>query len=229
MWDPSNEQLQQFIELQSLLREWNELVNLTRLLEGDEFWISQVFDSLWPLREELKNPNQLRKCIDVGTGCGLPGIAVAIALPSSKITLIDAAKRKTSALSAITASLGLTSQISIKTERVEVVGQDPIYRGQFDLAMARAVASAPVVAEYLIPLLKPEGEALIYRGQWNSADERILGKALITLQGKINKIHECELPNQKGIRHLIRIGPKATCPSQFPRKIGIPAKRPLGY
>ena len=100
-WHPSTEQLDQLATLQVLLREWNEKVNLTRLVEGDDYWINQVFDSLWPLAAELKTPHQTRTCIDVGTGGGFPGLAIAIALPGSQMTLLDSVGRKTAAVEAM--------------------------------------------------------------------------------------------------------------------------------
>ena len=78
-WQPNDTQLSQLKELQVLLRDWNSRVNLTRLVENEEFWIAQVFDSLWPLEHELSTPDLTRRCIDVGTGGGFPGLAVAIA------------------------------------------------------------------------------------------------------------------------------------------------------
>jgi len=56
-WQPNDTQLSQLKELQSLLRHWNSRVNLTRLVENEEFWIAQVFDSLWPLKHELRAPD----------------------------------------------------------------------------------------------------------------------------------------------------------------------------
>jgi len=86
-WKPTQTQLDQFIQLQELLREWNKRINLTRLVDGDDFWIAQVCDSLLPLHEELQYPNLSQKYIDIGSGCGFPGIARAIAMPNSNIPL----------------------------------------------------------------------------------------------------------------------------------------------
>ena len=146
-WQPSTEQLDQLAMLQDLLREWNEKVNLTRLVDGDDYWINQVFDSLWPLAAELKTPHQPRTCIDVGTGGGFPGLAIAIALPGSQMTLLDSVGRKTAAVEAMASRLGLADRVAVRTERIETTGRDRACRGRFDLAMARAVAAAPVVAE----------------------------------------------------------------------------------
>ena len=94
-WEPTKKQLTQFIQLQELLRVWNKKTNLTRLVEGDDFWTSQVCDSLLPLHEELQCPELSHKYIDIGSGCGFPGIAIAIAMPNSNITLLDSSSKKT--------------------------------------------------------------------------------------------------------------------------------------
>jgi 16S rRNA (guanine527-N7)-methyltransferase len=88
-WQPSPAQEQSLGDLQEQLRQWNSKLNLTRLVEDDDFWIAQVFDSLWPLVGRLNGPPSPLRCVDVGTGGGFPGLAVAIALPEARLTLID--------------------------------------------------------------------------------------------------------------------------------------------
>ena len=227
-WHPSSDQLEQMITLQVLLRQWNTKVNLSRLVEGDDYWITQVFDSLWPLKCELESPQQPRHCIDVGTGGGFPGLAVAIALPGAQITLVDSVGHKTAAVTAMVATLGLTSRVMVRTERAELTGQDPSCRGMFDLAMARAVSTAPVIAEYLVPLLKPDGEALLFRGQWNTNDKQDLAKALKLLKADLIKVERRELPSNRGIRHQLRLRATLPCPATYPRRVGVPTKNPLG-
>ena len=165
-WQPSAQQQEQFSQLQRELRQWNSRLNLTRLVEGADFWIAQVFDSLWPLRPLLQEePEGSPEVIDVGTGGGFPGLAVAIALPQARLTLVDSVGRKVEAVRAMAADLGLASRVQLRCERVERTGQAVATRGRFDWALARAVARAPVVAEYLMPLLRPEGGALQWGGR----------------------------------------------------------------
>lgn len=227
-WTPSTEQLQQLEALQQELLRWNARVNLTRLLEGEDFWISQIFDSLWPLHDELQSPSVPRRCIDVGTGGGFPGLAVAIALPGAQLTLVDSVGRKTAAVLAMAETIGLRERVRVRTERVELTGRDKACRGQFDLAMARAVAAAPGVAEYLVPLLQPEGEALLYRGRWGDEDQQDLERALVPLNACIRHQEGRELPGGKGMRQQLRLQPTAPCPKTYPRAVGVPAKLPLG-
>ena len=227
-WMPTGEQREQMEALQAELLHWNARVNLTRLLEGEDFWVSQILDSLWPLQGELQTASTPRRCIDVGTGGGFPGLAVAIALPGATLTLVDSVGRKTAAVLAMAEAIGLKDRVTVRTERVELTGRDPQCRGHFDLAMARAVASAPVVAEYLVPLINPKGEALLYRGRWGSDDQRALQQALTPLKAEISSQHERELPADKGMRHLLRLRASASCPKAYPRAVGLPAKMPLG-
>jgi len=227
-WMPNEQQQQQFQALQTELLRWNARVNLTRLLEGEEFWVSQILDSLWPLQPELQTASTPRRCIDVGTGGGFPGLAVAIALPGASLTLVDSVGRKTAAVLAMADAVGLKDRVQVRTERVELTGRDPYCRGSFDLAMARAVAAAPVVAEYLVPLLNPDGEALLYRGRWGSDDQQALEQALTPLKAQISSQNERELPADKGTRHLLRLRPSGVCPKAYPRAVGVPAKMPLG-
>ena len=228
-WVPSEKQLAQFIHLQELLKEWNKKTNLTRLVDGDDFWTAQVCDSLLPLYEELQYPELSHKYIDIGAGCGFPGIAIAIAMPNSNITLLDSSSKKTIFLKEVSKEIGLNSRITVVTERAETAGRDPILRSNFDYAIARAVASANVVAEYLVPFLNSTGQALIYKGCWDENEQEILKKALTILNAEIKQTHSFRLPDGRGIRNIIRICSNKKCPNQYPRSIGKPKKQPLGY
>ena len=223
-WEPTAQQLQTFVDLQRSLREWNSKVNLTRLVEDDDYWINQIFDSLWPLKQELQTSDQARRCIDVGTGGGFPGLAAAIALPNSHFTLVDSVGRKTSAVEAMAETLGLASRVVVRTERIEATGRDKQCRGRFDIAMARAVASAPIVAEYLTPLLTSNGQALLYRGQWDDEQQAALQQACRILKTSLIEVQKTDLPNQRGIRHVLRLSPQPLVRKRFPERLASPAK-----
>ncbi|MCP9927977.1 16S rRNA (guanine(527)-N(7))-methyltransferase RsmG [Cyanobium sp. CH-040] len=232
-WQPSGEQEAQLEALQEQLRAWNSRVNLTRLVEGDDYWIAQVFDSLWPLVPLLQGHQAVSaadplRLIDVGTGGGFPGLAVAIALPGARLTLVDSVGRKLEAVRAMAAALGLEGRLSLRCERIERTGRDPACRGRFDWALARAVAGAPVVAEYLVPLLRPDGHALLYRGQWQPTDREALDAALLPLRARVERCQPLELPCGRGIRHAVVLQPTGPCPAAYPRAVGVPARQPLG-
>ena len=227
-WQPSQAQRDQLVALQGQLQSWNQKVNLTRLVDGDDFWVGQVFDSLWPLKGELQSPEQPLHWIDVGTGGGFPGLAIAIALPKARVTLLDSVGRKTAAVEAMANTLGLADRVRVRTERIETTGRDGAFRGSFDRAVARAVAAAPVVAEYLVPLLNTDGQALLYRGQWNDTDAVPFNKALRLLQARLVEVQHRQLPNDRGTRHLLRVQPNGPCPRSYPRAVGTPSREPLG-
>ena len=227
-WQPSQAQRDQLVALQGQLQSWNQKVNLTRLVDGDDFWVGQVFDSLWPLTGELQSPEQPLHWIDVGTGGGFPGLAIAIAMPKARVTLLDSVGRKTAAVEAMANTLGLADRVRVRTERIETTGRDGAFRGSFDRAVARAVAAAPVVAEYLVPLLNTDGQALLYRGQWNDTDAVPFNKALRLLQAGLVEVQHRQLPNDRGTRHLLRVQPTGSCPRSYPRAVGTPSREPLG-
>mgnify|MGYP001330456407 FL=1 len=195
-------------------------------MEGEDYWISQIFDSLWPLQPWLSKGEPL-KVIDVGTGGGFPGLAIAIALPQAQLTLVDSVGRKVQAVQAMAEALGLADRVKLRCERVEKTGRAPECRHQFQLAVARAVAAAPVVAEYLVPLLSSDGTALLYRGQWSDEDQRQLQRAAAQLNSSTETIQVQELPAERGLRHVIPLRPQGVCPKQYPRAVGVPAKLPL--
>jgi 16S rRNA (guanine527-N7)-methyltransferase len=237
-WHPGAAQLAQLVALQEQLRHWNGRLNLTRLVEGDDYWLAQVFDSLWPLRALLAAEAEGGDAgapqapplavIDVGTGGGFPGLAVAIALPTARLTLVDSVGRKVEAVRAMAAALGLAERVTVRCERIEQSGRSRELRGRFDWALARAVASAPVVAEYLVPLLRSSGRALLYRGQWSSEDQSDLERAAALLRARIERLERRELPAGRGVRHALVLLPTAPCPAAYPRAVGVPARQPLG-
>lgn len=227
-WRPDPRQLAALVALQEELRRWNSRLNLTRLVEGPDYWVAQVFDSLWPLRPLLDHCDSPLNVIDVGTGGGFPGLAVAIALPSARLTLVDSVGRKLEAVRAMAAALGLAQRVEVRCERIERSGRERVLRGRFDWALARAVASAPVVAEYLVPLLAAEGRALLYRGQWSAADQAALDPALGLLRARVEHLERRELPAGRGVRHALVLAPTGPCPAIYPRAVGVPSRLPLG-
>ena len=94
--------------------------------------------------------------------------------------------------------------------------------------MARAVAAAPVVAEYLVPLLKTDGQALLYRGQWTDSDAVPFNRALRLLKAHLIEVQHRQLPGDRGTRHLLRVQPNGPCPRSYPRAVGTPSRDPLG-
>ena len=125
-WVPNEQQLDQFFHLQELLKEWNQKTNLSRLVDGHDFWTSQVCDSLLPLHEELQHPELSHKYIDIGSGCGFPGIAIAIAMPNSDITLLDSSSKKTTFLKEVSKEIGLDSFLLFQLVQLRLLYENSI-------------------------------------------------------------------------------------------------------
>ena len=255
-WQPDASQQAQFQQLYALTLAGNRQFNLTRITEPAEFWEKHLWDSLrgvqrflhedWEAEgrrqeaaeaegagaaeEEVKthlSPLTSLKVIDIGTGAGFPGLPVAIAQPNWTVTLLDATRKKIAFIDQVLAYMGLTNAATL-VERVEQVGRQRLRRQTYDLALIRAVAAAPVCAEYALPLLKVGGCAVLYRGQWSEAETTSLEAAVAVLGGKVDCIEAFTTPLTQGDRHCIYLKKIAPTPNEFPRAIGIPAQKPLG-
>lgn len=165
--------------------------------------------------------------IDIGTGAGFPGLPVAIAQPNWTVTLLDATRKKIAFIDQVIAQLGLANARTL-VDRVEQVGRQKHQRESYDLALIRAVAAAPVCAEYALPLLKIGGSAVLYRGQWTEAETTTLEAAVAILGGKIDSIEAFTTPLTQSDRHCIYLKKIALTPNEFPRAIGAPTQKPLG-
>ena len=223
----SSNEIQLFKQLQGIISAINKDTNLTRLIEGDDYWISQVYDSIWPF---YLNPNKTlngKKFVDIGSGCGFPGLAYAITHPNSEVYLVDSSRKKTEALKQIIDALNLSNKIFIINERIEKIAHNDLYRNTFDIGTTRAVGSPSTVSEYILPMLKRSGIGLLYCGKWNKKDEFKIKNTLNILKGSITEIKKNQLPKGKGERNIIFIKPEQNCPDFYPRAIGKPSKYPL--
>ena len=223
----TEEEIMMFRELQIKIQELNYKTNLTRLIEGDDYWISQVYDSLWTFKENSNKNFDNKKFIDIGSGCGFPGFAYAITHPNSEVYLVDSSKKKTASLKEIIKSINFKNNIFVINDRIENLGHQSSFRNSFNIATARAVSNPSTVSEYILPMLQVNGLGILYCGKWTSEDNRNLENTLKILGGKILEIKRNYLPKEKGIRNAIFIEPKTSCPDIYPRGIGKAEKYPL--
>ena len=223
----TEEEILMFKELQIKIQELNHKTNLTRLIEGDDYWISQVFDSIWPFKI-LKNFSfDNKKFLDIGSGCGFPGFAYAITHPNSEIYLIDSSKKKTDALNSLIKNISFKNKLYVINERIENLAHQVAFRNKFNIATTRAVSNPSTVSEYILPMLRKEGLGVLYCGKWNDEDNQSLGKTLKILEGEIKEKRMISLPRNKGTRNIIFIKPTNYCPEIYPRRVGKPEKNPL--
>ena len=150
---------------------------------------------------------------DVGSGGGFPGIPLKLAMPELRIVLVESDQRKAAFLRDAVEALDLTD-VEVEARRAEELGRDPRHREAYDVVVTRAAAKAPVAAEYCLPLVRPGGTllALAQYKDWDQA-RRAIGQ----LGGRLD-----------GERSGVIIVSKARpTPEQFPRRVGLPGKRPL--
>ena len=223
----TDEEIIMFQELRILIEKLNNKTNLTRLIHGDDYWVSQVFDSIWPFKTFPNIDFDNKKFLDIGSGCGFPGLAYAITHPTSEIYLVDSSKKKTDALKALIKEINFKNNIHVINDRIENLAHQSVMRNSFHIATTRAVSNPSTVSEYIIPMLKKEGLGLLYCGKWTTAESKNLDKALELLEGKLKDKKKILLPKSKGIRNIILIQPKNICPEIYPRKVGKPEKNPL--
>lgn len=228
-WQPTSQQQEQFQQLYELILEGNSQLNLTRITEPQEFWEKHLWDSLRGIVLEEQFIPSLQEgasVIDIGTGAGFPGIPVGIIAPNSTITLLDSTRKKITFIDKVLTALGL-SNCKTLVSRTEEIGQQIQHRQTYDLALIRAVGTAPVCAEYSLPLLKQGGLAVIYRGTWTEEETTALQNAVKQLGGEIESIAQFTTPLTDSIRHCLYLRKVATTPPQFPRAVGIPHQKPL--
>lgn len=220
----TSSQVKLFTTYESELLTWNEKINLTAIRDPEGIRTKHFLDSL-SILVELKTPAPLR-LIDVGTGAGFPGIPLKILLPSMHLTLVESVGKKASFCRHIAELLQLDN-VEVITARAEDLGQNPLYREKFDWAVARAVASMPVLAEYLLPLVRIGGAILAQKGESAHAEVQSAEKAIRILGGTLRKIASVTLPGIAEERFLVIMDKKAATPPQYPRRAGLPQKKPL--
>ena len=226
-WSPSSKQQEQFEQLYQGILAGNQQCNLTRITEPEAFWEKHLWDSLCCLMplglENLRDAS----LIDIGTGGGFPGLPCAIALPSSQVTLLDSTRKKIAYLKTLISQLQL-SGVKAVTARAEAFAEQPHQQEHYDVALIRAVAAAPVCAEYAFPFLKVGGMAVLYRGHWTMEEEAELSEAAAELGGVIEEGQEFLTPITQSERHCLYLQKNESTDARFPRPVGVANKEPLG-
>ena len=205
-----------------LLVSYNEKVNLTAITSPEGIEDRHFADSLLFAAQ----PEVSGRLVDVGTGAGFPGIVAKIYKPDLELTLMEPTGKRVDFLRYACAELGLTG-VEFAKERAEEAARK-IWREQFDVASARAVAALPVLCEYCLPLAKKGGQFIALKGS-KFAEEITEGEAAVKiLGGKILSAEPVKLPGLDDGRAIIKIAKIKSTPAQYPRKAGTPEKQPLG-
>ena len=210
----------------ALLADWNTRMDLTAVAEGEEALDRHIADSLAPLAVPGLIPES-GSLIDVGTGAGFPGMALALARPGLRVTLLDSLQKRLDFLDAVREAVG-ADNVTLVHARAEDGARRPELRERFDIAAARAVAPLPVLAEYLLPYVRVGGSALCWKGP-ALADELTAGRrAAHLLGGKAGEPVPCPIPGRDWDHSVLPIAKVSRTPAAYPRRAGLPARRPLG-
>ncbi len=218
-------QAEQFDVFLRELLEWNQKFNLTAIREPDEIKIKHFLDSLSVVMAFPQGwiPQSM---IDIGTGAGLPGIPLKILYPKAKLTLVESIKKKAGFCEHMVEVLGLKDVI-VSSARAEEIGQDPIHRERYDLALARAVAKMPVLVEFLLPLVNVGGLVVMQKSASAKDEAEASRNAIRLMGGKLETIIPVKLPDVEDERYLVALKKTRSTPAEFPRRVGIPAKSPI--
>jgi len=224
----SSAQVKQFELYYQELLEWNKRINLTSITDYEEVQIKHFLDSttvtLVLAKEDINKPDL--SIIDIGTGAGFPGLPLKILLVQSRLVLLDSTAKKAAFLRHISQKLEL-SNVEIVTGRAEEIAHLPSYRQQFDLVVSRAVASLSSVVELALPFCQIGGKFVAQKKGEISQEINKASKAINVLGGRLHQVKGIELEELGDERYLVIIDKIYPTPEKYPRRPGIPKRRPI--
>jgi len=220
-------QTQQFQLYYQELAAWNARVNLTTITGYEEVQTRHFLDSLTAVTVLRNQPwaEEDFSLIDVGTGGGIPGIPLKIVLEQARAVLLDSVAKKTAFVQHAVTALGL-QRTEVLTARAEALAHQPGYRQTFHLAVCRAVSKLATIAELTLPFLGSGGMAVIYKKGDISSELTQAERAVEILGGRTREVRAVDLQGLE--KHsLVVLEKTAVTPPRFPRRAGIPEKRPI--
>ena len=206
------EQYDRFALYCAQLQEWNQRMNLTAITDDEGVAEKHFADSLLPLT--MAELPQGAALVDVGSGAGFPSLPMALVRPDLRVTFLDSLQKRLTFLEQLTAKLRVNA--AALHARAEDAGQDKLYREQFDVATARAVANLNALAEYCLPLVRVGGQFLALKGAAGEEELAAAAGAITKLGGRVEAVHRYALPCGDA-RVLIVIRKERPTPPQYPR------------
>jgi len=222
----SETMLTQFSDYAVTLQEWNQVMNLTAIVDDEGITIKHFLDSLLLINslKTIKINIEAMKMIDVGTGAGFPGVPTAIACPGTNLTLLDGLNKRIKFLTELCGKLNVP--VEAIHGRAEEMGRKAEYREQYDLATARAVSDLRELSEYCLPFVKKGGYFCALKGYDVEEELKGASKAIALLGGKVEKVNKYTLPDGSK-RSIVCIKKISQTNPKYPRPSAKIAKNPL--
>jgi 16S rRNA (guanine527-N7)-methyltransferase len=221
-------QVRQFELYYRELIGWNKKINLTSITAYSSVQIKHFLDSLTitlllPEREARESGYSI---IDIGTGAGFPGIPLKIVFPWPRLVLVEPTAKKTAFLNHLICTLKLEN-VEVLNSRAEEAGRLSPYREQFSLVLSRAVASLSTLVELTLPFCRIGGRLIAQKKGDIGHEVHSAGRAIATLGGRLDRVKEVRLKALGEVRYLVIIDKISSTPDRYPRRPGIPGKRPI--
>ncbi len=216
----SKEQKSQFDRYFSMLIETNKVLNLTAITEENDVLIKHFLDSVLPHKSIPQNAS----VVDVGTGAGFPALPLKIVRPDLNVCMVDSLNKRINFLSDVISSLKLENIAAIHSRAEDFAKNE---REKFDVAVARAVASLNTLVEYLLPLVKVGGCAVIYKSSKLDEELDAAKKAISILGGKIESIQKFVIEEGNLERNILIVRKISKTPPKYPRDKNKPKLSPI--
>lgn len=220
----SDEQFFQISKYYDLIVEWNKVMNLTAITDEVDFAYKHILDSILIIK--VFDFTKVRSIIDVGTGAGLPGIPIKILYPHIKVTLLDSLNKRIQFLNEVIKELNL-KEIDTIHGRAEDYGLNKDYREQYDVCVSRAVSHLRTLSEYCLPYVRKNSYFIAYKSLQSDEEIAESHNAIELLGGRIESIRDEELIRNDVLRRFVIIHKEKNTKAIYPRKAGLPQKKPL--
>ena len=231
--DLKDDIINKFISYLKMLNSYQKKVNITSIKDPFDIISKHFLDSLSGLcliKDQFYGYSQGRglRIIDVGSGAGFPGIPIKITLSQSHMTLVEARKNKTLFLLDVINELSL-ADAEVLQGRVENIGKTVEYRESYHIVLSRAVAALNILSELCLPLCQIDGVMIAFKGSSYDEELSMSGNVIERLGGTVESINTIRIPYSNHQRFLLVIRKIKSTPENYPRKNGVPQKRPLYF